>query len=162
MKKNVTIVFYLCLFAMIIPLPNSFPGFFDDLREAGDYLFFGKNKIQKWNEENKGKFSINKATLGRESNSACTVALEFTNQTKEYIDSIVVNIKLYNKTTKDLIVQEKATILIAAVPTATKKINDSVWSHDLAEAMQQLEGNWEWNYDLIGIVPKGMDGAWFD
>jgi hypothetical protein len=168
-KKDVTVlrmVFCFCLVGMLSFPPNSFAGFFDDLVDGGYGYFVGRKKIKEWNEENKGKFIIRETKLGSNTSSfsvnSCAFWGEFTNQTKETVDYIVVKIFIYNKSTKEPVIQEKKRLKISVVPTATIQTKIDFYSSQIVEALQQLKNNWTWNYELIGVVPRGMEPKWLD
>jgi hypothetical protein len=140
---------------------------FDDIMSGDIEHVLDKRKIRKWNKSNSNKFKMGgEERMGCNGNSTgympknCGFRAELTNNTKEYIAYVVVNIKIFNKVTT--VVQAKETFSVSVVPTVTQKI-EILFNNDLLEAAyKQLGDNYSWNYELVGCVPKNMAFGYSD
>ena len=154
----------MCLFLIITSASYSFTSVFDDIISGDIAHVLDKRKIRKWNKSNWNKFKVGgNERMGCAGNETgykpknCGFRAELTNNTKNYITYVVVNIKIYNKTTNTLVVQAKETFSVSVMPTVTQKI-EAIFNNDLLEAAyKQLGKNYSWNYGLIGCVPKNLE-----
>jgi hypothetical protein len=136
---------------------------FDDIMSGDIEHVLDKRKIRKWNQENRKKYKMGGDermgcggyTIGG-TQKDCRIQAEFTNNTTEYITHIVVNIKIFNKATNTLVVQEKETLEVSAMPTVTQKLQVFFDNHLFKEAYKQLGEKYSWNYELVGCVPKDL------
>jgi len=134
-------------------------GFFKDLNSSEGY--FNRKEKREWYKENKGKLTIiGNASLNcskkKQYKPECNFKAKLLNSSKDQITSLILRLKIYNKST--LVQQEVYKFGISIFPTIEKNENIDFYSVDLADAINQLgENNWTWNYDLIGYLPSHLD-----
>jgi hypothetical protein len=180
--KKIILVFCLCVLLTFVTSSYSSAALLDDITSSSNVTeMLNKRKIRKWNEDNMRKFKMDdNATLScsdrsevRESifskinsglsdkkfyevNSDCHFSGKLTNNTKDYIAYVVVNIKIFNKSTKTLVVQKKETFEISVMPTVTQEIGASFNNSIFGKASDQLGDNYSWDFEIVGCVPKDM------
>ncbi|MDY0281144.1 MAG: hypothetical protein RBR35_11355 [Salinivirgaceae bacterium] len=173
MSKKNAVSICLCFVLIATYAPYSSASMFDDIISGDIEHVLDKRKIRKWNQENRKKYKMSGDermgcggyTIGGEqiygknfggTQMDCVFKAEFTNNTTEYITHIVVNFKILNKATNTLVVQEKETIEVSAMPTVTQKLQVYFNNHLFKEAYKQLGESYSWNYELVGCVPKDL------
>ncbi len=173
MGKNNTVSICLCFLLITAYAPYSSASMFDDIMSGDIENVLDKRKIRKWNQENRKKYKmggdermgcggytirghhISGIYVG-DTQMDCRFQSEFTNNTTEYITYIIVNIKIFNKATKTLVLQEKETLEVSVMPTVTQKLQVYFNNNLFKEAYKQLGENYSWNYELVGCVPKDL------
>lgn len=173
MSKKNAVSIWLCFIFITTYAPYSYASMFDDLMSGEVEHVLDKRKIRKWNNQNKNKYKIGGDermscggyTIGVEQffgqniggeQLDCVFKAEFTNNTPAYITHIVVNIKILNKATNTIVVQEKETFEVSVMPTVTQKLQLYFKNSLFKEAYKQLGENYSWNYELVGCVPKDL------
>ncbi len=136
-------------------------GFFKDLTSSDGY--FNRKEKREWYNENKGKLKIlGNASLNcsnkKQYKPECNFKARLLNNSKDKITSLILRIKIYNKSA--LVQQEVYKFEISILPTIDKNESIDFYSVYLADAINQLgKNNWSWNYDLIGYLPSHLDGG---
>ena len=176
MKKIATCI---SLFLALSVAPNSyaegssfFSNVFDDLTSSGSGNVFERKKIRELNAENKGKFTIigneglwcsksraksRDKSLAELEKKDCSFSAKLINKTNAHITALVINIKIFNKSTSTSVMQKKVTLPISIIPTVQKKINVHFYADLIKKAYLQLGDDFSWNYNLVGAVPEDLD-----
>ena len=123
-----------------------------------------RNNIREWYNKNRWKLKFNsqsettscKDKKNYNGRYTCTFKAELSNKTNDEITGIVINLQVFNKSTKSLVSEELKTFEISIYPTVTKNIEVEFISEEVANAKFQLGKDFSWNYKLIAFFPKRL------
>lgn len=174
MKNRVFLSLFLI---MLLPtLANA--SFFNDLVNGDFETIAGKRDIKSWNEDNLRQIKITDSKFmcknfsddetynlfrnGYGFSGDCIIQGNITNESSDTINSIVLNVLIYNKKMNKLVTESRVSLVITVVPTASVRLGKFIYNSELKTAAQQLGKNFSWSYEMIGVVPKGMKAEWLD
>ncbi len=84
----------------------------------------------------------------------CTFTAEIENNSKHVLSGLILKVKVYNKSKKQLVVQKYASLPISIYPTVKKKESIEFNASAIGEVISQLGNNYYWNYELIAYLPS--------